>query len=190
MKNIEQKIIRFYADKPEHVKAFDILKRVAADKASSIQEFVIAAINHYGDMKSNEDAQAETEENMQQPLTDKAADRDKKFEEEAFIERVAGAVEAVIEKKLPLMLTSYLQMAVAEQIEKSLQAANSIAVTAGNVNGVAAATSETTSATTNVADESESMLNVGNSDVDVVEKDIVERDVEANDMLDLDSFFS
>ena len=46
----------FYADKPEHVKTFEILKRVAAEKDSSIQEFVMAAINHYGDMKSNDDA--------------------------------------------------------------------------------------------------------------------------------------
>lgn len=181
MKNIEQKIIRFYADKPEHVKAFDILKRVAEDKNSSIQEFVIAAINHYGDVKSNEDAQAETEENMQQPFTDKVADRDKEFEEEAFIEKVAGAVEAVMEEKLPLMMTSYLQMAVAEQIEKSLQAANSIAVTAGNVNGAAA----TNTAVTNVADENKNMSNAGKQDESVVEKDVV-----ANDMLNLDSFFS
>lgn len=180
MKNIEQKIIRFYADKPEHVKAFDVLKRVAADKGSSIQEFVIAAINHYGDMKWNEDAQNETEENMQQTLTDKATDRDKEFEEEAFIEKVAGAVKAVMEEKLPLMLTSYIQVAVADQIEKSLQVANSVVVTAGNVKGVAA----TNTAVTNVADENESMSNAGNQDEDVVEKDVV-----ANDMLDLDSFF-
>lgn len=179
MKNIEQKIIRFYADKPEHVKAFDILKRVAVDKDSSIQEFVIAAINHYGDMKLNENALAETEENMQQPLM--GTDGNKEFEEGAFIERVVGAVEAVMEEKLSLMLTSYIQVAVAEQIEKSLQAANSVTVTAGNVNGVAATNTETT----NVADENESMSNAGNQDEDVVEKDVV-----ANDMLDLDSFFS
>lgn len=181
MKNIEQKIIRFYADKPEHVKAYDILKKVAADKDSSIQEFVIAAINHYWDMKSNEDALAETEENMQQTLTDRDAERDKEFEEEAFIEKVAGAVESAIEEKLPLMLTSYLQVAVAEQIEKSLKVANSVAVIAGNVNGVAA----TNTAVTNVADENKNMSNAGNRDEDVVEKDVV-----ANDMLDLDSFFS
>ena len=181
MKNIEQKIIRFYADKPEHVKAFDILKRVAAEKDSSIQEFVIAAINHYGDMKSNEDALDEMEENIQQPFTDRVADRDKEFEEEAFIEKIAGAVEAVMEEKLPLMLTSYIQVAVAEQIEKSLQVANSVAVTAGNVNGVAA----TNTAVTNVADKNKDMSNAGNQDETVVEKDVV-----ANDMLDLDSFFS
>lgn len=188
MKNIEQKIIRFYADKPEHVKAFDILKRVAADKGSSIQEFVIAAINHYGDMKLNEDALAETEENMQQTLTDRAADRDKEFEEEAFIERVAGAVEAVVEEKLPLMLTSYFQVAVAGEIEKALQGANGFDVATGNVNGVPVAKSAVT--TTNGTDGSESMLNTGRGDENVLEKDGVERDVVANDMLDLDSFFS
>lgn len=188
MKKIEQKIVRFYADNPEHVKAFDILKRIAADKGSSIQEFVIAAINYYGNTKLKEDAQAETEENMQQPLTDKAADRDKEFAEEALIERVTGAVEAVMEEKLPLMLSSYLQMAVAEQIEKSLQAANSVAVTTGNVNGVPVA--QLTVTTTNETDESESMLNAGRGDKNVLEKDGVERDVVANDMLDLDSFFS
>lgn len=188
MKKIEQKIVRFYAENPEHVKAFDILKKVAAEKDLSIQEFVIAAINYYGDMKSNEDAQAELEENMQQPLTDKAADRDKEFAEEALIERVTGAVEAVMEEKLPLMLSSYLQMAVAEQIEKSLQAANSVAVTAGNVNGVPVAKSAVT--TTNGTDGSEGMTNVGSGDENVLEKDGMERDVVANDMLDLDSFFS
>ena len=93
MKNIEQKIIRFYADKPEQVKAFDILKRVATDKDSSIQD-------HYGDMKSNEDAQAETEENMEEPLMGREAERNKEFAEEALIERVAGAVESAMEEKL------------------------------------------------------------------------------------------
>ncbi len=188
MKNIEQKIIRFYADKPEHVKAFEILGKVSADKASSIQEFVIAAINRYGDKKLNEDTQAETEENMQQTLTGKAAERDKEFEEEAFIERVVGAVEAVIEEKLPLMLTSYIQVAVAGQIEKALQGVNGFDVATGNVNGLPVAQLAVT--TTNGTDESESMMNAGSGDENVVEKDGVERDVVANDMLDLDSFFS
>lgn len=178
MKNIEQKIIRFYADKTEHAKAFDILKRVAVDKDSSIQEFVIAAINHYGDMKSNEDALAEMKENMQQTLTDKAADRDKEFEEEAFIEKVAGAVEAVMEEKLPLMLTSYIQMAVAEQIEKSLQAAKGFDVTTGSAEGVPVAKSTVTTANGTVIKD--------NAETEIT----VEKDVVANDMLDLDSFFS
>ncbi len=181
MKTIEQKIIRFYADKPEHVKAFDILKRVAAEKDSSIQEFVITAINHYGDMKLNEDAQGETKETAEKILMDKVADGDKESVEEAFIERVAGAVKALMEEKLPLMLTSYFQMAVAEQIEKSLQVADAFDVTTGNVNGV----SVTTSFATNVADANKSMVNAGNRDETMVEKDVV-----ANDMLDLDSFFS
>lgn len=188
MKNIEQKIIRFYADKPEHVKAFEILGKVSADKASSIQEFVIAAINRYGDKKLNEDTQAETEENMQQTLTGKAAERDKEFEEEAFVEKVAGAVEAVMEKKLPLMLSSYFQVAVAGQIEKALQGGNGFDVAAGNVNGVPVAKSAVT--TTNGTDGSESMLNTGRGDENVLEKDGVERNVVANDMLDLGSFFS
>lgn len=188
MKKIEQKIVRFYAENPEHVKAFDILKKVAAEKDLSIQEFVIAAINYYGNTKMKEDAQAELEENMQQPLMGREAERSQKFAEKALIDRVAGAVEAVMEEKLPLMLTSYLQMAVAEQIEKSLQAANSVAVTAGNVNGVSVAKSAVT--TTNGTDGSEGMTNVGSGDENVIEKDGMEKDVVANDMLDLDSFFS
>lgn len=188
MKKIEQKIIRFYADKPEHVKAFGILGKVSADKGSSIQEFVIAAINYYGDMKSNEDAQAELEENMQQPLMGREAERSQKFAEEALIERVAGAVEAVMEEKLPLMLLSYFQVAVAGQIEKALQGANGFDVATGNVNGLPVAKSAVT--TTNETDESESMTNVGSGDENVVEKDVLEKDVVANDMLDLDSFFS
>lgn len=178
MKKIEQKIVRFYADNPEHRKAFEILSKVAADKASSIQEFVIAAINHYGDMKSKEDVQAETEEKMEEPLTDRDVERYKEFAEEAFIEQVADAVEAVMEKKLPLMLSSYFQMA--GQIEKSQQVANAFDVTAGSANGVSA----TTSAATNVTDANKSIANAGNRDENVVEKDVV-----ANDMLDLDSFF-
>lgn len=50
------------------------------------------------------------EENIQQPLTDRTADRDKEFEKEAFIENIAGAVEVVMEEKLPLMLNSYIQV--------------------------------------------------------------------------------
>lgn len=188
MKKIEQKIIRFYADNPEHVKAFDILKRVAAEKDSSIQEFIIAAINYYGDMKLNEAAQAETEENMQQSLMGREAERNQEFAEEALIERVAGAVEAAMEKKLPLMLSLYFQVAVAGQIEKALQGVNGFDVATGNVNGVPVA--QLTVTTTNETDESESMLNVGSGDENVLEKDRVERDVVANDMLDLDSFFS
>lgn len=186
MKKIEQKIIRFYADKPEHVKAFDILKIIAAEKDSSIQEFVIAAINYYGNTKLKEDAQAETEENMQQPLMGREAERNQEFAEEALIERVAGAVEAVMEEKMPLMLSSYLQ--VTGQIEKALQGVNGFDVATGNVNGVPVAKSAVT--TTNGTDGSESMTNVGSGGENVVEKDGMERDVVANDMLDLDSFFS
>lgn len=188
MKKIEQKIVRFYADNPEHVKAFDILKKVAAEKDSSIQEFVIAAINYYGNTKLKEDTQAETEENMEETLIGRVAERNKKFAEEALIERVAGAVEAAMEKKLPLMLSSYFQVAVAGQIEKALQGVNGFDVATGNVNGVPVAKSAVT--TTNGTDGSESMLNIGRGDENVLEKDGVERDVVANDMLDLDSFFS
>lgn len=178
MKKIEQKIIRFYADKPEHVKAFDILKIIAAEKDSSIQEFVIAAINYYGDMKWNEAVQAETEENMQHPLMGREAERNKEFAEEALIERVAGAVEAVMEEKLPLMLLSYLQMAVAEQIEKSLQVADGFNVTTGSAEGVPVAKSTVTTANGTVIKD--------NAETEIT----VEKDVVANDMLDLDSFFS
>lgn len=139
---------------------------------------MIAAINHYGDMKWNEDAQAETEENMQQLLTDKATDRNQEFEEEAFIEQVAGAVEALMEEKLPLMLTSYLQVAVTGQIEKALQGANGFDVERGNAEGVPAAKSAaTTTNGTVIKDNAET-------------ETAVEKDVVANDMLDLDSFFS
>lgn len=188
MKKTEQKIVRFYADNPEYVKAFDILKRIAADKGSSIQEFVIAVINYYGNTKLKEDAQAETEENMQQPFMDREAERNQKFAEEALIERVTGAVEAVMEEKLPLMLSSYFQVAVAGQIEKALQGVNGFDVATGNVNGAPVA--QLTVTTTNGTDGSEGMTNVGSGDENVLEKDGVERDVVANDMLDLDSFFS
>lgn len=188
MKKTEQKIVRFYADNPEHMKAFDILKRVTADKGSSIQEFIIAAINYYGDMKLNEAAQAETEENMEEPLAVKEAERNREFAEEALIERVAGAVEAVMEEKLPLMLSSYFQMAVAGEIEKALQGVNGFDVATGNVNGVPVAQLAVT--TQNGTDGSEGMTNVGSGNENVVEKDGMEREVVANDMLDLDSFFS
>lgn len=181
MKKIEQKIIRFYADKPEQVKAFEILSKVAADKASSIQEFVIAAINHYGNMKLNEDVQAETEENMEEPIMRRATERNKEFAEDAFVERVADAVETVMEEKLSLMLSSYFQTA--GQIEKALQGVNGFDVATGNVNGVPVAKSAVTA--TNVIDANKSMSNAGSRDENMVEKDVV-----ANDMLDLDSFFS
>ena len=86
------------------------------------------------------------------------------------------------------MLTSYFQVAVAGEVEKALQGVNGFDIATGNVNGVPVIKSAVT--TTNETDESESMLNIGRGDENVVEKDGVERDVVANDMLDLDSFFS
>lgn len=181
MKNIEQKIIRFYADKPEHVKAFDILGKAAADKASSIQEFMIAAINHYGDVKSNEAAHAEINENAEEFLVCKAAAGNEESAEDTLIEQVAGAVEAVIKEIIPLTLTSYLQVAVAGQIEKALQGVNGFDVTPGSAEGVPV----TNSAVTDVTGANKSMVNAGTRGENVVEKDVV-----TNDMLDLDIFFS
>ena len=69
-----------------------------------------------------------------------------------------------------------------------MQGVNGFDVATGNVNGAPVA--QLTVTTTNGTDGSESMTNVGRGDENVLEKDEMERDVVANDMLDLDSFFS
>ena len=138
MKKKEQKIVRFYSDNPEHRKAFDILQKINAEKHSSIQDYIISAINLHGEIELNEEC---TEE-------------DRKEQEETLIERIAGAVEAIIDEKLPQIIASYLLGIQTGQTTNSLPAAERV---------------------TKEACENENGM---------------EKDVEANDMLDLDSFFS
>lgn len=144
MKKREQKIVRFYSDNPEHRKAFDILQKINAEKHSSIQDFIISAINLLGDMELNEEC----------PTVDR------KDWEEPLIERIAEAVEAIIDEKLPQIIASYLLGIKTGQTSNPLPATNVM------------------SATERVTKE------VGENENDM------EKDVEANDMLDLDSFFS
>ena len=144
MKKKEQKIVRFYSDNPEHRKAFDILQKINAEKYSSIQDFIISAINLLGDMELNEEC----------PTVDR------KDWEEPLIERIAEAVEAIIDEKLPQIIASYLLGIKTGQ--------TSIPLPATNVMSAA-------ERVTKEAGENENGM---------------EKDVEANDMLDLDSFFS
>ena len=138
MKKKEQKIVRFYSDNPEHQKAFDILQKINAEKHSSIQDFIISAINLLGDMELNEEC----------PTVDR------KDWEEPLIERIAETVETIINEKLPQIIASYLLGIQTGQTTNSLPAAERVTKEVGeNENGM-------------------------------------EKDVEANDMLDLDSFFS
>ena len=138
MKKKEQKIVRFYSDNPEHRKAFDILQKINAEKNSSIQDFIISAINLLGDMELNEEC----------PTVDR------KDWEEPLIERIAETVETIINEKLPQIIASYLLGIQTGQTTNSLPAAERVTKEVGeNENGM-------------------------------------EKDVEANDMLDLDSFFS
>lgn len=144
MKKKEQKIVRFYSDNPEHRKAFDILQKINAEKYSSIQDFIISAINLLGDMELNEEC----------PTVDR------KDWEETLIERIAEAVEAIIDEKLPQIIASYLLGIKTGQTSIPLPATNVM------------------SAAERVTKE------VGENE------NGMEKDVEANDMLDLDSFFS
>lgn len=138
MKKKEQKIVRFYSDNPEHRKAFDILQKINAEKHSSIQDFIISAINLLGDMELNEECLAVDRKDWEEPL----------------IERISEAVEAIINEKLPQIIASYLLGIQTGQTTNSLPAAERVTKEVGeNENGM-------------------------------------EKDVEANDMLDLDSFFS
>ena len=149
MKKKEQKIVRFYSDNPEHRKAFDILQKINAEKHSSIQDFIISAINLLGDMELNEEC----------PTVDR------KDWEEPLIERIAKAVETIIDEKLSQMIASYLLGIKTGQSSNPLPASD---LPSPNV----------MSAAEIVAKE------VGENENDM------EKDVEANDMLDLDSFFS
>ena len=152
MKKKEQKIVRFYSDNPEHRKAFDILQKINAEKHSSIQDFIISAINLLGDMELNEECQEE----------------DRKDWEEPFIERIAGAVETIIDEKLPQIIASYLLGIQTGQTSNPLPASHASDLPTTNVMSA-------TERVTKEACENENGM---------------EKDVEANDMLDLDSFFS
>ena len=152
MKKKEQKIVRFYSDNPEHRKAFDILQKINAEKHSSIQDFIISAINLLGDMELNEECQEE----------------DRKDWEEPFIERIAGAVETIIDEKLPQIIASYL-----------------LGIQTGQTSNPSLASHASDLSTTNVISVAERVTKEACENENGMEKD-----VEANDMLDLDSFFS
>ena len=152
MKKKEQKIVRFYSDNPEHRKAFDILQKINAEKHSSIQDFIISAINLLGDMELNEECQEE----------------DRKDWEEPFIERIAGAVETIIDEKLPQIIASYLLGIQTGQTSNPLPASHASDLPTTNVISA-------TERVTKEACENENGM---------------EKDVEANDMLDLDISFS
>ena len=152
MKKKEQKIVRFYSDNPEHRKAFDILQKINAEKHSSIQDFIISAINLLGDMELNEEC----------PTVDR------KDWEEPLIERIAGAVETIIDEKLPQIIASYLLGIQTGQSSNTLPASHASDLPTTNVMSA-------TERVTKEACENENGM---------------EKDVEANDMLDLDSFFS
>ena len=152
MKKKEQKIVRFYSDNPEHRKAFDILQKINAEKHSSIQDFIISAINLLGDMELNEECLEEDRKDWEEPL----------------IERIAGAVEAIIDEKLPQIIASYLLGIQTGQTSNPLPASHASDLPTTNV--IYAAERVTKEACEN--------------------ENGMEKDVEANDMLDLDSFFS
>ena len=61
-------------------------------KHSSIQDFIISAINLLGDMELNEECPAEDRKDWEEPL----------------IERIAETVETIINEKLPQIIASYL----------------------------------------------------------------------------------
>ena len=152
MKKKEQKIVRFYSDNPEHRKAFDILQKINAEKNSSIQDFIISAINLLGDMELNEECPEEDRKDWEGPL----------------IERIAGTVETIIDEKLPQIIASYLLGIQTGQTSNPLPASHASDLPTTNVMSA-------TERVTKEACENENGM---------------EKDVEANDMLDLDSFFS
>ena len=151
MKKKEQKIVRFYSDNPEHRKAFDILQKTNAEKHSSIQDFIISAINLLGDMELNKECPTEDRRDWEEPL----------------IERIAEAVETIIDQKLPQIIASYLLEIQTGQTSNSLPASLGSDLPATNVLPAA-------ERVTKEVGENENGM---------------EKDVEANDMLDLDSFF-
>lgn len=121
MKKKEQKIVRFYSDNPEHRKAFDILQKINAEKHSSIQDFIISAINLLGDMELNEECPAVDRKDWEEPL----------------IKRIAEAVETIIDQKLPQIIASYLLEIQTGQTSNSLLASLGSDLPATNVLPVA-----------------------------------------------------
>lgn len=101
-------------------------------------------------------------------LNEECPTEDRKDWEEPLIERIAGAVETIIDEKLPQMIASYLLGIQTGQTSNPLPASYASDLPATNV----------MSATERV------MKEAGENENDM------EKDVEANDMLDLDSFFS
>lgn len=151
MKKKEQKIVRFYSDNPEHRKALQILEERNTEKYPSIQEFIIEAINAFGDKEQK----AENIQNME-----------KQEWEEPLVSRIAESVGKVIEEKIPQIIMTYLLDL------KMKQNVNDLPVP------VASEKMET------VSNTSENML----KEVDKKEE-VLEKDVETNDLLDLDNFF-
>lgn len=145
MKKIEQKIVRFYSDNPEHQKAFDILQHIDIDKYSSVQNYIIAAINMLGEMDANEDYTL----------------NEKKTWEDPIVERICDAVEKIINERLTQVVASYLIGIQTGQTSNSLLTTSSIDL-------------RMTSKIEDTKTESE---------------DEIEKDLEANEMLDLDAFF-
>lgn len=153
MKKKEQKIVRFYSDNPEHRKALQILEERNTEKYPSIQEFIIEAINAFGDKEQK----AENIQNME-----------KQEWEEPLVSRIAESVGKVIEEKIPQIIMTYLLDL------KVKQNGNDLPVPVA----VASEKMET------VSNTSENML----KEVDKKEE-VLEKDVETNDLLDLDNFF-
>lgn len=145
MKKIEQKIVRFYSDNPEHQKAFDILQHIDIDKYSSVQNYIITAINMLGEMDANEDYTL----------------NEKKTWEDPIVERICDAVEKIINERLTQVVASYLIGIQTGQTSNSLLTTSSIDL-------------RMTSKIEDTKTESE---------------DEIEKDLEANEMLDLDAFF-
>lgn len=151
MKKKEQKIVRFYSDNPEHRKALQILEERNTEKYPSIQEFIIEAINAFGDKEQK----AENIQNME-----------KQEWEEPLVSRIAESVGKVIEEKIPQIIMTYLLDLKMKQ----------------NVNDLPVPVESEKRKT--VSNTSENML----KEVDKKEE-VLEKDVETNDLLDLDNFF-
>lgn len=145
MKKIEQKIVRFYSDNPDHQKAFDILQHIDSDKYSSVQNFIITAINMLGELDANEDD----------------AVNEKKTWEDPLVERICDAVEKIINERLTQVVISYL-----------------IGIQTGQTSNSLLTTSST-----------DLMMTSKVEDTKTESEDEIEKDHEANEMLDLDAFF-
>ena len=101
-------------------------------------------------------------------LNEECPAEDRKDWEQPLIERIAGAVETIIDEKLPQIIASYLLGIQTGQTSNPSLASHASDLSTANVISVA-------ERVTKEACENENGM---------------EKDVEANDMLDLDSFFS